>query len=127
MYVVPLRSRGAKLIAGAEHNYDDINGFRGKITNFRYKLLGEKRILANFSQEHSYLFFAEKRETICRWMKVGRSMRAYVLEITPKDPNYCYPKKILYIDKNTFESIWSMSWDKKENYWREHFRVFSFQ
>ena len=105
-------------IAGAEHNHDDVNGFRGKITDFKYKFLGERKILANFSQEHlpirrspgDYLPLEEAWELL----------DAYVLEITPKDPHYCYQKKILYIHKTTFESIWSMSWDKRDNYWREH-------
>jgi len=105
-------------ITGAEHNYDDVNGFRGKITNFRYKFLGEKRILGNFSQEH--IPFRRKAGDYLPLDEGWEMHDAYVLEIIPKDPNYCYPKKILYIDKNTFESIWSMSWDKKENYWREH-------
>jgi Protein of unknown function (DUF1329) len=105
-------------IAGAEHNYDDVNGFRGKITNFKYNFLGEKRILANFSQEHLPL-----RRKAGDYLPLDESweMRdAYVLEITPKDPSYCYSKKILYIDKTTFESIWSLGWDKTGNYWREH-------
>jgi hypothetical protein len=105
-------------IAGAEHNYDDINGFRGKITNFKYNFLGEKRILANFSQEHIPL-----RRKPGDYLPLDESWEvrdAYVLQITPKDPNYCYSKKILYIDKTTFESIWSLGWDKTGNYWREH-------
>ena len=100
-------------IAGAEHNYDDINGFRGKITNFKYKFLGEKRILGNFSQEH--IPFRRKAGDYLPLDEGWEVHEAYVLEIIPKDPDYCYPKKILYIDKNTFESVWSMSWDKKGN------------
>jgi Protein of unknown function (DUF1329) len=105
-------------IAGAEHNYDDINGFRGKITNFKYNFLGEKRILANFSQEHIPL---RRKAGDYLPLYEGWEIRdAYVLEIIPKDPNYCYSRKILYIDKTTFESIWSLSWDSRGNYWREH-------
>jgi hypothetical protein len=46
---------------------------------------------------------------------------AYVLEITPKDPQYCYPKKILYIHKSLFEPLWVMIWDKNRQYWKESF------
>jgi hypothetical protein len=105
-------------IAGAEHNYDDVNGFRGKITNFKYNFLGEKKILANFSQEH--IPFRRKSGDYLPLNEGWEVRDAYVLEITPKDPDYCYPKKILYIDKTTFESIWSLGWDRKGNYWREH-------
>jgi hypothetical protein len=105
-------------ITGAEHNHDDINGFRGKITDFKYKFLGERKILGNFSQEHLPI-----RRSAGNYLPLDEAWEvhdAYVLEITPKDPNYCYQKKILYIDKATFESVWNMSWDKKDNYWREH-------
>jgi hypothetical protein len=105
-------------IAGAEHNFDDVNGFLGKITNFTYKFHGERKILANFFQEQ---FPFRRRTGDYLPLDEGWEVHdAYVLEITPKDPNYCYPKKILYIEKNTYECIWNMSWNKNGKYWREH-------
>jgi len=46
---------------------------------------------------------------------------AYVLEITPKDPDYCYPRKVVYIDADNFEVFWTMTWDAKGKYWKELF------
>ena len=109
-------------ITGAEHNPDDINGFRGKINNFNYKYLGERKVIANFSQENLPI-----RRKPGDYLPLDESWElhdAYVLEITPKDLSYCYQKKILYIDKSTHESIWSMTWDKSNRYWREHIGFF---
>lgn len=109
-------------IAGAEHNFDDVNGFQGKISNFNFKYLGERKVIANFSQENLPI-----RRKPGDYLPLDESWElhdAYVLEITPKDLSYCYQKKILYIDKSTHESIWSMAWDKSNRYWREHIGFF---
>lgn len=104
-------------LAPGEFNLDDVDFFRGKITDFNYKLAGEKRVLTNYAQERvpyhrktgDYLPSDEKWEV----------QEAYVLEITPKDPNYCYPKKVLWIDKVAWETTWGMTWDRKGEYWKE--------
>ena len=43
----------------------------------------------------------------------------YVLEITPKDSDYCYPKRVMWIDKAAWEATWAMVWDRKGDYWKE--------
>lgn len=104
-------------LAPSEFNLDDINFFSGKITDFNYRLLGEKKTLTNYTQENApynrrkgdYLPLDEKWEV----------QDVYVLEITPKDPNYCTPKKILWIDKVAWEATWGMTWDRKGDYWKE--------
>ena len=110
-------------LAPSEFNLDDINSFNGKITDFNYKFLGEKKILANLSQEKlpfdrkpgDYLPLNEKWEVV----------DTYVLEVTPKDPNYCYPKKLLHLNKMTFDTHWTLIWDKKGEYWKEQFGMFT--
>lgn len=104
-------------LAPSEFNLDDINFFSGKITDFNYRLLGEKKALTNYTQENApynrrngdYLPLDEKWEV----------QDVYVLEITPKDPDYCTPKKILWIDKVAWETTWGMTWDRKGEYWKE--------
>jgi hypothetical protein len=110
-------------LAPSEFNLDDINSFNGKITDFNYKLLGEKKVLANLSQEKfpfdrkpgDYLPLSEKWEVV----------DTYVLEITPKDPNYCYPRKLLHLNKLTFDTHWTLMWDKRGDYWKEQFGMFT--
>lgn len=106
-------------LAPSEFNFDDINSFNGRIIDFNYKLLGEKKMLGNFSQ--AKFPFDRKTGDYLPQGEEWEVREAYVLEITPKDPNYCYPKKILYIDKIHFESFWVMIWDKNGRYWKEQF------
>jgi hypothetical protein len=110
-------------LAPSEFNLDDINSFNGKITDFNYKYLGDKKILANISQERlpfrrnpgDYLPLDEK------WHVVD----THVLEITPKDPNYCYPRKLLHLNKVTFDTHWTLMWDRRGDYWKEQFGFFT--
>jgi uncharacterized protein YxjI len=110
-------------LAPSEFNLDDINSFNGKITDFNYKFLGEKKILANLSQENfpfkrkqgDYLPLDEKWEIV----------DTYVLEITPKDADYCYAKKVLHLNKVTFDTHWTLMWDKRGEYWKEQFGMFT--
>jgi len=106
-------------LAPSEFNFDDIKSFNGKMTDFSYKFLGEKQMLANFSQ--AQLPFNRKRGDYLPLEEEWEIQQTYALEIIPKDSNYCYPKKVLYIDKNYFETLWTLVWDAQGNYWKEQF------
>lgn len=106
-------------ITPSEFNFDDINSFNGKVTNFDYKYLGERKALANFSQGR--VPFDRKQGDYLPVSEAWELQDAYALEISPKDANYCYPKKILYIHKVLFEPLWVMIWDKNGQYWKESF------
>jgi hypothetical protein len=106
-------------LAPGEFNYDDVNSFNGKVTDFKYKLLGEKRILGNFSQ--SQLPFRRKTGDYLPFREEWEIHDTYVLEITPKNSEYCYPRKVLYLDKIHFETLWTMIWDRQGRYWKEQF------
>ena len=107
-------------ISPSEFNFDDINSFNGKVTNFEYKFLGEKKTLVNFNERAP---FRRKQGDYLPLDEDWEVQDAYVLEITPKDPGYCYPKKTLYIHKGLFESLWVMIWDKNGLYWKESFAL----
>ena len=110
-------------LAPSEFNLDDINSFNGKITDFNYKYLGDKKILANISQEH--LPFARKPGDYLPLDEKWEVVDTYVLEVTPKDSSYCYPKKVLHLNKVTFDTHWTLMWDNKGAYWKEQFGFFT--
>src|SRR5262244_2610095 len=107
-------------ISPSEFNFDDINSFNGKVTNFEYKFLGERKTLVNFNERAP---FRRKQGDYLPLDEDWEVQDAYVLEITPKDPGYCYPKKTLYLHKGLFESLWVMIWDKNGLYWKESFAL----
>jgi uncharacterized protein YxjI len=110
-------------LAPSEFNLDDINSFNGKITDFNYKYLGDKKILANISQE--YLPFARKPGDYLPLDEKWEVVDTHVLEVTPKDSSYCYPRKLLHLNKVTFDTHWTLMWDNKGAYWKEQFGFFT--
>ncbi len=110
-------------LAPSEFNLDDINSFNGKITDFNYKYLGDKKILANISQEE--LPFRRKTGDYLPLNEKWHVVDTHVVEITPKDPNYCYPRKLLHLNKVTFDTHWTLIWDKRGEYWKEQFGFFT--
>jgi hypothetical protein len=108
-------------IAPSEFNFDDINSFGGKITDFNYRFLGKSKMLANLAQEQ--IPFQRKSGDYLPLKESWEIIDAYSLEITPKDPNYCYPRKVIYFDTHNFEAFWTLIWDAKGNYWKEQFAL----
>jgi Protein of unknown function (DUF1329) len=108
-------------IAPSEFNFDDINSFGGKITDFNYRFLGRSRMLGNFAQEQ--VPFYRKIGDYLPLKESWEIVETYGLEITPKDANYCYPRKVIYFDTQSFETFWTMIWDVKGNYWKEQFAL----
>jgi hypothetical protein len=105
-------------ISPSEFNFDDINSFNGKVTDFDYQFLGERKVLVNFQERAP---FRRRQGDYLPLDEDWEVQDAYGLQITPKDPQYCYPKKILYIHKGLFEPLWVMIWDKNRQYWKESF------
>ena len=108
-------------IAPSEFNFDDINSFGGKVTDFNYRFLGRSKMLGNFVQEQ--IPFHRKTGDYLPVKESWEIVETYGLEITPKDRSYCYPRKVLYFDTENFEALWTMIWDAKGNYWKEQFAL----
>ena len=108
-------------IAPSEFTFDDINSFGAKVTDFNYHFLGRSQMLTNFSQEQ--VPFSRKSGDYLPLKESWEIVDAYGLEITPKDADYCYPRKVIYFDTETFETFWTMIWDAKGNYWKEQFAL----
>jgi hypothetical protein len=108
-------------LAPSEFNFDDINSFGGKITDFNYRFLGKSKMLGNLAQEQ--IPFERKSGDYLPVRENWEIVDAYSLEITPKNQNYCYPRKVIYFDTQNFEAFWTMIWDAKGNYWKEQFAL----
>jgi hypothetical protein len=104
-------------IAPSEFNFDDINNFSAKISDFNYRLLGRVKMLGNLSQER--VPFERKAGDYLPVKEGWEIIDAHGVEITPKNPGYCYPRKHIFFDTRHYEAIWTMSWDAQGNYWKE--------
>jgi Protein of unknown function (DUF1329) len=110
-------------LAPTEFNFDDINTFNGKVTNFKYKFLGERQMLGNFFQQQ--IPYARKPGDYLPLNEAWEVVNAYTLEIVPKDSSYCYPHKVLYIDTLTLQAFWGQILDIKGNLWKEQINFYA--
>ena len=108
-------------IAPSEFNFDDVNNFSAKITDFNYRLLRGTKMLGNFTQER--VPFERRSGDYLPVKESWEIVDTYGVEITPKDPSYCYPRKHLFFDTRHFEALWTMIWDGQGNYWKEAFSL----
>ena len=113
-------------LGGFVFNQDDANMWSGNSTLFNYELLEEKELLVNtlWSEEqwqsrkgivpsaHFTLPILEKRTV-------------WKIKQTPKDPNYCYSKRIYYSDPETWHLVWMEMYDRSGELWKTEQQVFS--
>lgn len=125
-----LRSSSASRCApflGSDNFYDDINGgFNGIPSWFTVKLLkSPKAILADThvvvkSFKPSYFYtsnFFWPKPILGKW----QVRPVFPLELRPIKaylPGYCYPKKIIYVDKDNYQILADDRWDQGMHYWK---------
>jgi Protein of unknown function (DUF1329) len=119
-------------LLGSDYTADDLSYFNGSIPDFDYKLLGEGNFLTmvHFTgppiADAGVEDFPKYVYPVSYWPRpyVGKfEVRdTYVMEITPKvgvlGGNYCYSKRLLYIDKETMVGIWMDLWDHGGKFWK---------
>jgi hypothetical protein len=74
------------------------------------------------SESKVYTFAADETpQQYVSWWQPGQLwvvVPAYVIDMTPKDPNYNYGRQILWYEANTFAGIWKLIYNRSGEYWR---------
>ena len=109
-------------VSGTDFTFDDFSGFFGIPPQYDWTCLGEMDLLATvnstvkaypYTRDHNFgpygLSFADDRWELRPAMKV---------QFVPKSADHPYSKKILYIDKNTGEMLYSFAYDQKGELWK---------
>jgi uncharacterized protein DUF1329 len=111
---------------GQDVDIDSLRGFEGEVPWFDWKYLGSRTILASFHAASSVpeecagsgdFIFCEAWEL----------RRAYVIEGTPKLPQYAYGKRLLFIDEETFLIAYSDIFDRSQQLWKVWINQWSFR
>ncbi|MGH7905811.1 MAG: DUF1329 domain-containing protein [Candidatus Binataceae bacterium] len=111
---------------GSDFVADDMRfGFNGNITRFQAKVLGDKKILAmtDFNLESGK--FPE-----AYYMPLGWAMPSWgkwelrdvwvldVQRVPSLAGDYCYGKRIMYVDKETYQPLWEDLYDSNRKLWK---------
>ncbi|MBW1809885.1 MAG: DUF1329 domain-containing protein [Deltaproteobacteria bacterium] len=109
---------------GTDLLYEDVRGYSGYPEWMHWKLLGKKTFLLPL---HSGVKFGKKQakqtfdfKNRPHWNPVFQyePRPVYLLQSTPKLPDYPYSKQNLYVDAETFHILYKESFDKKGELWK---------
>jgi hypothetical protein len=87
--------------------FEDVRGYSGYPEWMHWKLLEKKTVLLPM---HSGVMLGKKYQYEPR--------PVYVLEVTPKLPDYPYSRQLLYVDAEAFQILYKESYDKKGELWK---------
>jgi len=111
---------------GQDTDVDSYYGYAGQVPWFEWKYLGEKEILASFHSEAFPVKYCEGAGdfVFCdNWEK----RTAYVVEGVPKQPQYAYGKRLIFVDKDTYFIAYSDIFDRAGQLWKVWINQFSFK
>lgn len=111
---------------GQDTDVDSYYGYAGQVPWFEWKYLGEKEILASFHSEAFPVKYCEGAGdfVFCDdWEK----RTAYVVEGVPKQPQYAYGKRLIFVDKDTYFIAYSDIFDRSGQLWKVWINQFSFK
>jgi hypothetical protein len=115
---------------GSDVTYDDARhgAFNGNITRFDADYQGDKRVLmmpeydAAGAQKvenfYTPLFFP--RPNLGKW-QLRDSWVLNVHRIPSQSQGYCYGKRVLYVDKDVYQSQWADLYDENNKFWKVDF------
>ena len=104
--------------------YEDVRGYSGYPEWMDWKLLGKKTVLLPM---HSGVKLGKNTaqttydfENPPHWnpQYAYEPRPVYVLEVTPKLPDYPYSKQYLYVDAESFHVLYKESYDRKGFLWK---------
>lgn len=102
---------------GTDCTYDDITLYMGRCLENTYTYTGEQKLLTHISVLPPYKPAGWARKGVFE-EEPYMVTDCYVLELKPLDPNYIYSKRVIWIDKNTWQSAVSQVYDKKGTLWK---------
>ena len=107
-----LASERTSELMGMDMIREDLNGFNGKIQENNWTYLGRRKILATVNVKDNpemggpHLWVPNK----ARW----EVRDAYVVMIDPKATDHPYSHRILFIDPDSYWTLWMISFDRKD-------------
>lgn len=106
-----------------DYLYEDVGGYLGAVEWMNWKLVGQKTMLmpmhggAKLGKDTKVNFEFDKRPYWNPKLK-WEPRPVYVLEVTPKFPDYPYSKMLILVDAETYSIPYKEAFDKKGELWK---------
>jgi hypothetical protein len=109
-------------VAGTDFTADDLRSFSGVPPQYTWTCLGEQKILGPMNQKNlGYPYTSDYNYgpygfsfASDRW----ELRDTYLIRFNPKNDDHPYHHKDIYIDKNTYEPLYSFAYDRREELWK---------
>ena len=111
---------------GQDTDVDSYGGYAGQIPWFDWKYLGEKEILASFHSEAYPVQWCQGGGDFV-FCDTWEKRKVFVVEGTPKLPQYAYGKRLLFIDKETYLVAYTDIFDRTLQLWKVWVNQWSFK
>jgi hypothetical protein len=109
-------------VSGTDFTFDDISGFAGIVPQYEWSCLGEQDVLATVnSQVKAYPYtrdhnFGPYGMSLAddRW----EMRHTFKIRFVPRNEDHPYSQKVIYVDRNTAEILYSFAYDRKGALWK---------
>lgn len=108
-----LASERTSELMGMDFTVEDMMGFGGKVFEHTWTYLGTRKVLATMNVRDNpeaggpHLWVPNK----ARW----EVREAHVIQIDPKASNHPYSHKIIFVDTETFWTLWMFGFDRQDD------------
>ena len=101
---------------GSEYTFDDLQGFSGRVMDYKWRYLGRKVIMHVSSSRHEQQIFFGPMSHVPndRW----QLRQCYVVELIPEWTDHPYARRIQFIDTDTFNTALSLIFDRDDQLWK---------
>jgi hypothetical protein len=113
-------------IFGQDTDVDSYGGYAGQIGWFDWKYLGEKTVLGVYHAEQFPTKYCEGSGDFV-FCDVWEKREVHVLEGVPKQSQYAYGKRVLFIDKETYLIGHSDIYDRSGGLWKIWLNQYGFR
>jgi len=102
-------------LGGFVHNMDDQLYFSGTVTKFTWKFMGTKELLVGtlYPRDRDWPFLRLHGLPV----KLERR-KVWIIEQRPKDADYCYSKRIYYMDPENWVFVGQDNYDRAGKLWK---------
>ena len=101
---------------GSEYTFDDLQGFSGRVMDYKWRYLGRKVIMHVSASRHDQQVFFGPMSHVPkdRW----QLRPCYVVELIPEWSDHPYGRRIQFIDRDTFNTVLSLIFDREDRLWK---------
>jgi hypothetical protein len=112
----------ADAVAGTDFTFDDLFSFDGIVPQYEWKCLGRQALLAPMNSQVKGYPLDKNRNFGPFGLSYADDTwdlrQAVAIEFTPRASDHPYSRKLIYVDEQSMEPLYSFAYDRKGELWK---------